>query len=201
MRIEIVEYGAGIEISELLECGINIHDLYSSVETVNRRIKRNLDCSRDVLMITEGRLRACGIAGIVRLTNHIELEIVPKFLGYTNDASWQSTLYLLSVMSKHGAVLANEHILSSTSYVASLYDIAGRMLAQGYQKHKRKLIRKYRKEVFFDFAIDGEIDFDTIMDQNQDGKKQSRIRFDIFNGYNATITKAMQAGEESPADL
>lgn len=192
MRIEIVEYGAGIEISKLLECGINAHELYSRVEAVNRRIKSNLESSRDVLLINDGRLRACGIAGIVRLTNGIELEIAPKFLGQTNDAPWQSTLYLLSVMSKHGAVLANENILSSTSYVASLYDIAGRMLAQGYQKHKRKLIRKYRKEVFFDFAIDGEIDFDAIMDQNQDGKKQSRIKFDIFNGYNATIARAMQ---------
>ena len=191
MRIAIVEYGAGIELSELLGYGIELNGLHKSVEAANRRIKHNLDCSRDVLTITEGRLKACGIAGIVRLTNQIELEITPKFLAQNNDASWQSTLYLLSVMSKHGAILSNENILSSTSYVASLYDIAGRMLAQGYQKHRRKLIRRYRKEVFFDFAIDGEIDFSAIMDRNQDGIKQSRVKFDIFNGYNATIAKAM----------
>jgi len=192
MRLKIVEYGVGIEILELLKSGISHQELHNSVETANRRIKRSLDCSRDVLIITEGRLRACGIAGIVRLSKYIELEIVPKFLEHINNASWQSTLYLLSVMSKHGAVLANENILSSMSYIESLYDIAGRMLAQGYQKNKRKLIRKYRKEVFFDFAIDGEIDFDALMDKNQDGKKQSRIKFDIFNGYNATIAKAMK---------
>lgn len=192
MRIRLIEYGVGVEISELQQCGLLAQEVLNSVEKTNRRLKRCLNCTRDVLIKTEGRLRACGIAGIVRLTSQIELEVVPKFLAHTIDTSWQSTLYLLSVMSKHGTVLTTDHIHSSMSYIDSLYDIAGRMLAQGYQSNKRKLIRKYRKEVFRDFAIDGELDFDAIIERNQDGKKQSQIRFDIFNGYNATIAKAMR---------
>ena len=89
--------------------------------------------------------------------------------------------------------MANERILSSTSYISSLYDIAGRILAQEFQKNRRKPIRKYRKERFCDFAIDGDIDFASMLDRNDDGIRQSRIRFDIYNEYNAVISKAMKA--------
>lgn len=192
MRIELIEYGTGIDLKQLEVHCDSSQDLNDSIVAANKRICKKLGLQKNPLVISDGRLRVCGIAGIVRLTKKIELEVVPKFLSHTKNASWKETLYLLSVLSKHGGILANERILSSTSYIASLYDIAGRILAQEFQKNRRKPIRKYRKESFCDFSIDGDIDFASVLDRNDDGIRQTRIRFDIYNEYNAVISKAMR---------
>lgn len=192
MRIELIEYGAGIELKHLeIHCDSS-QELNDSIAAANKRICRKLGLQKNPLVISDGRLRVCGIAGMVRLTKSIEIEVVPKFLSHVKNTSWKETLYLLSVLSKHGGILTNERILSSTSYIASLYDIAGRILAQEFQKNRRKPIRKYRKDSFCDFSIDGDIDFTSVLERNDDGIKQSRIRFDIYNEYNAVISKAMK---------
>lgn len=193
MRIELIEYGSGIELKQLEVHCDSSQELNDSIAAVNKRICKKLNLQKNPLVISDGRLRVCGIAGMVRLTKSIEIEIVPKFLSHAKNASWKETLYLLSVLSKYGGILTNERILSSTSYISSLYDIAGRILAQEFQKNRRKPIRKYRKERFCDFAIDGDIDFASMLDRNDDGIRQSRIRFDIYNEYNAVISKAMKA--------
>lgn len=192
MRIELIEYGSGIELKQLEVHCDSSQELNDSIAAVNKRICKKLNLQKNPLVISDGRLRVCGIAGMVRLNKSIEIEIVPKFLSHAKNASWKETLYLLSVLSKHGGILTNERILSSTSYISSLYDIAGRILAQEFQKNRRKPIRKYRKERFCDFAIDGDIDFASMLDRNDDGIRQSRIRFDIYNEYNAVISKAMK---------
>lgn len=192
MRIELIEYGSGIELKQLEVHCDSSQELNDSIAAVNKRICKKLNLQKNPLVISDGRLRVCGIAGMVRLTKNIEIEVVPKFLSHAKNTSWKETLYLLSVLSKHGGILTNERILSSTSYIASLYDIAGRILAQEFQKNRRKPIRKYRKDSFCDFSIDGDIDFASVLERNDDGIKQSRIRFDIYNEYNAVISKAMK---------
>ena len=192
MRIELIEYGNGVDLKQLATHCDSSQDLNDSIAAANKRICRKLGLQKNPLVISDGRMRVCGIAGMVRLTKSIEIEVVPKFLSHAKNTTWKETLYLLSVLSKHGGILSNERILSSTSYVASLYDIAGRILAQEFQKNRRKPIRKYRKERFCDFAIDGDIDFASVLDRNEDGIMQSHIRFDIYNEYNAVISKAMK---------
>ena len=192
MRIELIEYGTGVDLKQLEVHCDSLQDLNDSIVAANKRICKKLGLQKNPLVISDGRLRVCGIAGMVRLTKNIEVEVVPKFLSHTKNTSWKETLYLLSVLSKHGGILTNERILSSTSYVASLYDIAGRILAQEFLKNRRKPIRKYRKDTFYDFSIDGDIDFASVLDRNDDGIRQSRIRFDIYNEYNAVISKAMK---------
>lgn len=192
MRIELIEYGTGVDLKHLAVHCDSSQDINDGIAAANKRICKKLGLQKNPLVLSDGRLRACGIAGIVRISKKIELEIVPKFLSHAKNTSWKETLYLLSVLSKHGGILTNERILSSTSYITSLYDIAGRILAQEFQKNRRKPIRKYRKESFCDFSIDGDIDFDSVLDRNDDGIKQSRIRFDIYNEYNAVISKAMK---------
>lgn len=192
MRIELIEYGTGVDLKQLEVHCDSSQDLNDSIAAANKRICKKLGLQKNPLVISDGRLRVCGIAGMVRLTKNIEVEVVPKFLSHTKNTSWKETLYLLSVLSKHGGILTNERILSSTSYIASLYDIAGRILAQEFQKNRRKPIRKYRKENFRDFSIDGDIDFASVLERNDDGIRQSLIRFDIYNEYNAVISKAMK---------
>ncbi|MGI5946569.1 MAG: 5-methylcytosine restriction system specificity protein McrC [Lachnospiraceae bacterium] len=192
MKITVVEYSAGVSLDSIFHNPADFDEIYSGVRKANKRISANLKINRDTLQISDGRLRALGIAGVIQLTNNIEIEIIPKFLGHDVDTDWKATLYLLSTLSKHGSILTAEKITASTSYLNSLYEIAGRILAQEYLKCRRKPLRQYRKEQFWDYAIDGEMELSVLFERHPDGIEQSRICFDRLNAYNATIREAMK---------
>ena len=190
MRVSLAEYGAGLPLEALCREPAQLPQLYRSIQQANRRLSASLRVKREVLQIADDRLRALGIAGVVQLDRGLELEIVPKFLGNGGDPAWKATLYLLSTLSKHGSILTSDRIASSTSYLHSLYEIAGRILSQEYLRCRRKPIRKYRKEQFREHAIDGEIDLSSVFERHPEGVQQTRIRFDRMNAYNAAIQAA-----------
>ena len=183
MKLTLVEYSNGIEIDD------NIRPL---VERANKVIGQALRLKRSALVITDGKLRALGVAGTIRLSKNLELEIAPKMLDDQGERDWKESLFLLAALSKYGNIITSEHIHSSTAYKDSLYDIAGRVLAREYSLHRRKPIRQYRRERFADFSIEGEINFDLVFERNPDGISQERVSFDKVNLYNATIQCAMR---------
>ena len=183
MRISLIEYSNGIEDSE------HIRPL---IDRANVIIQQALHVNRNVLVITDGNLRALGIAGVIRLSKDIELEIIPKMLCDSNESNWKESLFLLAALSKYGSIITSENIHSSTAYKDSLYDIAGRVLAREYYLHKRKPIRQYRREKFYDFSVDGEINFELEFIKNPNGIPQEKVSFDRVNHYNATIQAAMR---------
>lgn len=183
MRLSLVEYGRGIEVPE---------NIWPLIERANKVIQQTLREKRNTLLITDTKLRAFGIAGTIRLSKDIELEIIPKILNDQSKSDWKESLFLLSALSKYGDIITSEHIHSSTAYKDSLYDIAGRILIREYTAHRRKPIRQYRREQFNDFSIDGEINFELVFERNSDGIPQERVSFDKINTYNATIQQAMR---------
>ena len=183
MKLTLVEYGNGIEIAE---------DIRPLIDRANKVIGQALRVKRSALVITDGKLRALGIAGTIRLAKNLELEIVPKMLDDQGKGDWKESLFLLAALSKYGNIITSEHIHSSTAYKDSLYEIAGRVLAREYSFHRRKPIRQYRREKFADFSIEGEINFDLVFERNPDGIPQERVSFDKINPYNATIQAAMR---------
>ena len=183
MKLTLVEYGNGIEIAE------NVRPL---IDRANKVIGQALQVNRNTLVMTEGKLRALGIAGTIRLARNLELEIVPKMLDDQGERDWKESLFLLAALSKYGDIITSEHIHSSTAYKDSLYDIAGRVLAREYYVHRRKLIRQYRREKYADFSTEDEINFDLVFERNPDGIPQERVSFDKINPYNATIQSAMR---------
>ena len=190
MRVSIYEFGKGININSLPPYSSS--DIRAFTDEANKAIKKSLNTTKDTLVVSDGYLCAKGIAGIIQLSKDLELEIIPKFLDDKSNYNWKESLFLLSALSKNGTVLSDKYIHSSTDFQNSLYDIAGRALAKEYLNNKRKFIRKYRKERFLEFAIDGEIDFSSSFEQNPEGFLQSKVSFDVSNAYNATIQKAME---------
>lgn len=183
MKLSLIEYGSGVEVTE---------DIYPLIYRANRIVQRALRLKRNALIISDGKLRALGIAGVMRLSKNIELEIIPKMLDEQEESSWKESLFLLAALSKYGNIVTAEHIHSSAAYKDSLYDIAARILAREYSSHHRKLIRQYHRERFYEYAIDGEIDFDLVYEKNPDGIPQQKVSFDKINSYNATVQAAMK---------
>lgn len=192
MKISLVEYGSGLVIDNVFPATLSVAEFKALIERANIVIKRALKIKREPLVISNGKLRALGIAGTIRLSKDFELEIIPKMLNDFGEGDWKESLFLLAALSKYGNIITTEYIHSSTAYKNSLYDIAGRILAREYFVNKRKLIRQYRKEHFVDFSIDGDIDFERVFEKNPDGITQSRVAFDKINHFNATIQAAMR---------
>lgn len=192
MKVSLVEYSSGIALDTVFSTSVSVSDLKALIERANFVIKKSLRINRESLVISDGKLRALGIAGSIRLSKELELEIVPKMLDDSDENDWKESLFLLAALSKYGNIITTEHIHSSTAYKDSLYDIAGRILAREYSINKRKPIRQYRKERFVDFSIDGEIDFDRSFEKNPDGIPQSKVSFDKINPMNSTIQSAMK---------
>ena len=183
MKLSLVEYGNGIEIPE---------ELRPLIDRANRVIQQALHKKNAALVVSDGKLRALGVAGTIRLSRELELEIIPKMLDDQELSDWKESLFLLASLSKYGNIITSEHIHSNTAYKDSLYDIAGRVLAREYSLHRRKPIRQYRRDRFSDFSVDGEISFDLVFEKNPDGIPQERVSFDKNNPYNAVIQKAMR---------
>ena len=183
MKLSLVEYDNGIVVSE---------DIRPLIERANKVICQALHLNRAALAMTDGKMRALGIAGTIRLSRDLELEIIPKMLDDQGENDWKESLYILAALSKYGNIITSEHIHSNTAYKDSLYDIAGRILAREYSAHRRKPLRQYRRKRLRDFSIDGEIDFDLLFEKNPDGIPQEKVSFDIINPYNATIQSAMR---------
>lgn len=190
MRVTLTEFGAGLELSTLVDEGHPIDKLSELVEQLNRRLKNALNIDSDVVSIQNGRLRAYRIAGIVSLCPDIELEVVPKYLDPSSD--WRETFFFLSLISKHGFILNGRTVGSDRSFLESFYEVAGMMLADEYLRLCRKPIRQYRKIVFRDHVWEGEIDFDSLSERHIDGLLQTMNIFSIHNEFNSTVVKAME---------
>lgn len=192
MKVSLVEYGSGIAFDHTFSATLSAAEFKVLIERANFVIKQALRINRESLVISDGKLRALGIAGTIKLSKDLELEIIPKMLNNSGDGNWKESLFLLAALSKYGNIITTEHIHSSAAYKDSLYDIAGRILAREYSVNKRKPIRQYRKKHFVDFSISGDIDFERVFEKNPDGIPQSRVAFDKINPFNAIIQAAMR---------
>ena len=201
MRAVLIEYSTGISVDLLGKNNAEINEIIAGIEKANRRIASYLKINRDALVLSDRKIRALGIAGVIQLTHNIELEIRPKFIKSDSNDNWQEALYLLSTLSKHGTILPSERITSSASYSNSLYEMAGRILAYEYLACRRKPIRQYRNQKIHDYSIEGDIDFSVVFERHPDGIQQSLVRFDRLNAYNATIREAMRIVAPFTADI
>ena len=202
IRIQLEEYGDSISLEFISnQIGIKSTELQRLFQLANSKIKKALHLNIDPIVCEYDKVYARNIAGTIRLSNQLELEIIPKYLKhYSESKSWKEDFYLLSTISKYGKLLSNEGIRSSTSMKSSLYDLAGRTLAEQYNKLHRHPLRKYRKCEFREYSIEGDVIFDNVFELHPDGTMQEKINFDDRNIYNATILQAMKAVRQYVTD-
>ncbi|KEF39703.1 McrBC 5-methylcytosine restriction system component [Schinkia azotoformans MEV2011] len=202
-RIILQEYGTQINIEEIADnCNITAQSMRALLRKANSRIMTALSLRTNPLIMDSDTVRAVNIAGAIRLSAQIELEIMPKYLGFSeNDTHWKEDFYLLSTLSKHGRLLEGDNIHTVTAYRSSLYDIAGRALAENFVPLRRNMLRKYRRDLFEDYSIEGEIRFEDAFVKHPDGIPQEKVTFDKKNEYNATILAAMQYVQPHVTDI
>lgn len=202
-RILLREYGRAENISSLANtCQISVENMRNLLSKANDRIIKALSLDSAIFILDSDSVRAINVAGLIRLSTKIELEVVPKYLGFCeDDVNWKEDFFLLSTLAKHGRLLEGENIHTDSGFRSTLYDLAGRVLAENFVPLKRQLLRKYRRDQFIDYSIDGEINFEDAFVRQPEGIPQEKVSFDKKNEYNATILAAMRHVQPHITDI
>ncbi len=193
-KIVLHEYGPAENIDVLANrCRIAPQNMRILLRKANARIMKALSLTAAPLIMGPDTVRAANVAGSIRLSVQVELEIVPKYLGFAeSDVHWKEDFYLLSTLSKYGRLLEGDNIHTVSAFRSTLYDIVGRALAENFIPLRRQLLRKYRRNQFDGYSIEGEIRFEDAFVLQPDGIPQENVTFDKKNEYNATILAAMR---------
>lgn len=155
------------------------------------RVASSLKLNYNPIRVDAKGARAIDFAGLIRLAPSLELEVAPKFLGLDDtDAAWREDFFFLSTLSRHGRLLASEHLSASGGTPRDLSTLVARSITSMYEARKRRPLRSYRRVREADFFIDGDPDPVELIFPSPDGFEQELIRFDRKNSWNGDIVAA-----------
>jgi hypothetical protein len=156
------------------------------LQAAGERAAAALHIQQNPLTVSGDNVRVTDVAGLLRVSPTIELEIVPKFLS-ANSESWQEDFFLLALLSKHGSLLGLDRLRALTGESGDLATLIGRALVEMYWDNHRRPIRTYRKKAVHEFALDGDFDPEKISLPADDGYEQITVQLTRQNGFNAAI--------------
>jgi hypothetical protein len=189
-RLSIVEYGADTNIEqEALRLGITSQALQKFLEQAASRLSDVLHVS-DPILFERGGFRVAGVAGLIRLTNSLELEVCPKFLDPA-DPRWRDDFFLIATLTRYGRVLPKEALQSEAKEKFSLADLVALTVLEMYEANKARPLRVYAKRVWKSFEVDGELDPEFLLTHDDSGFLQEGIILDRKNQYNQVIYHAV----------
>lgn len=177
------------EVAEL--SGITEGEVLLQLRELNDRVKTLLGYENDPITTTAGGTwKADGVAGLLRLNANVELEVVPKFLD-PSSSGWRTDFFLLAVLVRTGHLLVHDEISAGTQDRGDLATLIARSLLNLHSENERRPIRSYRRTTSSDFAIDGDVEWESLVLPDPDGFEVSRLELTRRNPYNATLAAAV----------
>src|SRR4051812_796051 len=138
-----------------------------------------------------GAVRVDGIAGLLRLSPHLELEVVPKFLDAEED-TWQEDFFQLALFSQTGRMLPREQVRAGHADRGDLATLVGRTLSQMYWQNHRRPVRTYRRGMVNEYSVDGDVDPLDLLLPEAGGFEQQMLQLSRENDYNAVLASAVR---------
>lgn len=189
-RLSVVEYGPATNIvDEAQRLGISPDTLRKYLENCSVRLSSVLGIS-DPVSFEKGGFRVGGVAGLIRLTTGIELEVCPKFLA-ADDLTWRDDFFLIATLTRYGRVLPRETLQAGASEKYSLADLIALTILEMYETNKTRPLRVYKKRVWKSFEIDGDLDPESLLTPDDSGFLQEGILLDRTNQFNQVIFHAV----------
>jgi len=173
------------------QTGLKTDDLRGLIERASTKIMASLGIQERPLNLEGNRLSTTGIAGLVRLSPTLELEIVPKFLD-GKSPSWRDDLFFLASISPRGFLFSRDVVQASNEKINDLFSLAGRYLVQEIERLQRRPLRFYNYASWIDWSYDGEIDPDDLLFPGADGFTQTGLALNRSNEVNAVILAAVK---------
>jgi 5-methylcytosine-specific restriction enzyme subunit McrC len=193
-RVTLVEYDEPKAILHELATTLQVDPdlLRSQFYAAGDRAAGILGLSANPFFINGNSVRVADIAGLIRISPRIELEIAPKFLGGL-WSRWREDFFFLCMLSRHGKLLANERLSADSGNSEDLATLVARTMVSMFWDNYRRPLRTYRREKVLDFVIDGDVEPDMIFLPNSEGYPQEIVSFDRRNLFNSVILSAVSS--------
>lgn len=190
-RITVTEYGdAHTAIADAAAAlGVPRSEILALIEASNVRLARLLRSRSGPLQVLGDGLRVEDVAGLVRLSPRLELEVAPKFLG-NGWKKWREDFFLIATLSRYGTLLAGDRLSAGFGEKNDLATLVGRALVDEYWRHHRRPLRIYQRSVIRDFSLDGDAAPEEFVMVDPDGYAQEIVRFTSANEFNAVVHAA-----------
>lgn len=173
--------------------GASSAQIEAVLEASARRLRDLLHLrSSPFTLSAHGALRVDGVAGLLRLSPKLELQVAPKFLSI-DDPVWLEDFFWLALFSQTGRILPREQIRAGHGRQADLATLIGRTLAQLFWENHRRPVRVYRTREVNEFAYEGDVDPVDLLIPPPDGYSQPVLQLRRDNEHNAVIAAAVRA--------
>jgi len=173
------------------ELHVTIADVAALLESANQRLMRQLNLATSPMKIQGAGLRVEDIAGLVRVSQRLELEVAPKFLA-RESATWRGDFFVVATVSRHGRVLPQDRLVAGFGDRGDLATLVARAMVEMYWSNHRRPLRTYRRSTWRDFSVDGDVEPEELVSPDPDGYLQTVTLFDRSNPYNQAIRGAAE---------
>lgn len=193
IRVPTTEYiGSKEVLATLVGSGMTNAEATATLSRNSARLRRSLklEKGRGPIEIDGETVTVVKVAGVVRLSPGVELDIAPKFLG-DKYHEWRQDLLAISNYTQRGSI-SPDHVRARRGTTGDLASVIGRAFVDEFWKHYRKPLRIYRQQRWRDFSLDGELDFDELHERSADGLPQRAVVLDRRNPYNALLARAAE---------
>lgn len=191
--MQLQEYGPAkplvLTLASHLGCSKSV--AHQMLARAGDRLQSILDLGTAPLEFSGGSVRAVDVAGVMRVAAGVELEIVPKYLDPAAQ-SWREDLLYISALTRHGDLLASDRIGTKVSQSDDFVTLLARAVIRLYLDARRRPLRTYRAIRREEFALDGDVDSETIILPPSDGYPQVRLELTRQNPANSTILSAVR---------
>lgn len=191
VRATLVEYSDPQPVLQKIAMDLGAESAFvrDQIISAGERVARILSLSNNPICVSGTKIQVANVAGLLRVGPRLELEIAPKFLG-TTWVNWREDFFFISMLSRHGRLLANERLGSAVGAKENLATLVARAMIVMYWENQRRPLRTYRLARIEDFVVDGEVDPESIVLPSVDGYEQQLVTYDRRNIYNAAILSA-----------
>lgn len=173
--------------------GLSMDLIRSQATDLNDRLKELLGYDSNPIEIDgSGNWRVDGVAGLLKLNDRVELEVVPKFLN-PEDNNWRTDFFILAVLVRTGHLLVADEISAGIEDRGDLATLVARTLLRMHDENQRRPIRGYKRLTRADFSFDGDVDWDTLLLPEPDGFRLQRLELTQHNSHNAVLKAAIDA--------
>jgi len=182
--------------------GVSEAEIGGQLRELNDRLRAQFGYDADPIDVNAaGAWRMDGIAGLLRLNERVELEVVPKFLDPAS-LTWRMDFFVLAVLVQTGHLLAHDEITADVADRGALATLIARSLLSMHDESQRRPIRGYRRHSQSDFSLDGDVDWESLTLPEPDGFRMNKLELTKRNPYNATLVAALETliPEVSDAD-
>jgi 5-methylcytosine-specific restriction enzyme subunit McrC len=156
------------------------------------RVRSALGLGEEPLSWSASGVRAERIAGLMKASSLVELEIAPKFLGCSSPG-WREDFFLAATLSKYGHVFPRERLAAAAGARGDLASLLARWIIESFWANHRRPLRTYSWHGIEEFAIDGEADPEEFVASQPDGFRQQVLLFDRRNIFNSVIRQSALA--------